>query len=218
MSASDAPSPSDPTSTEATPTVPPLPPPADSPPPYDSPPSYDSTPTPDPTEASTHPQAPAPFPEYGAYTPAPVAEPAGPGDPLRGLLAGAGVAVLGAILWAVVVYLSKYEIGIIALVIGYAVGYVVHRVGGVATQATAIGAALLAAAGILLGFVLTTVAAVAQVNGVGFFDAVSLISDNSDWGTALSSSVTGVDWLFLLIGAFAAWRLVAGQRRPPRRA
>jgi hypothetical protein len=163
------------------------------------------------------PGAPASFPEYGAYTPAPVEQPAGPGDPLRGLLAGAGVAVLGAVLWAVVVYLTKYEVGLIAVVIGYGVGFVVHRVSGVASQATAIGAALLAAVGILIGFVLTTVAGVAQELHIGFFDAVNLISDNNLWGRALGDSVTGLDWLFLGIGAFAAWRLVAGQRRPPRR-
>src|SRR5205814_741193 len=72
----------------------------------------------------------APFPEYGAYSPPAQEPPPPPGDPLRGLLAGAGVALLGAVLWAVVVYLSKYEIGILAVVIGYGVGYAVHRVGG----------------------------------------------------------------------------------------
>ena len=113
--------------------------------------------------------------------------------------------------------LTKYEIGLIAVAIGYAVGYVVHRVGGVASQTTAIVAAVLAAGGIVLGFVLTTVAGVAQVVGVGFFDAVNLISDHNAWGTALSDSVSGMDWLFLAIGAFSAWRLVAGQRRVPRR-
>ena len=169
-----------------------------------------------PPEPESAPTAPTPFPEYGAYTP-PVPGPTASGDPLRGLLVGAGVAVVGAILWALVVYLTKYEIGLIAVAIGYAVGYVVHRVGGVASQTTAIVAAVLAAGGIVLGFVLTTVAGVAQVAGVGFFDAVNLISDHNAWGTALSDSVSGMDWLFLAIGAFSAWRLVAGQRRVPRR-
>ena len=73
------------------------------------------------------------------------------------------------------------------------VGYAVHRVGGVASQATAIVAAVLAALGIVLGFVLTTVAGVAQVAGVGFFDAVNLISDHRSPGGRLSSdSVSGI--------------------------
>jgi len=171
---------------------------------------------PAPLGSGTEPVSPAQFPPYGVYAPAPV-ETVAAGDPLRGLLAGAGVAVLGAILWAVVVYLSKYEIGLLAVVIGYGVGYTVHRVGGVATQRTAIIAAVLAGVGILLGFVLTTIAAVAQTFDLGFFEVVSRTTDNGLWGTVLSSSVSGLDWFFLAIGAFSAWRLVAQQRRPVRR-
>jgi hypothetical protein len=180
-------------------------------------PSDTNASAPTPSEPASAAGTPASFPEYGVYRPADEEPPPPPGDPLRGILAGLGVAVVGAILWAVVVYLTKYEVGLLAVVIGYGVGYVVHRVGKVASQGMAITSAALAAAGILLGFVLTTVAAVAQVAGVGFFDAVNLISDNNAWGTALGDSVNGLDWLFLAVGAFAAWRLVAGQRRPPRR-
>ena len=157
-----------------------------------------------------------PWQAYGTYTP-PVVEPVVPADPVRGLLAGAGVALVGAVLWALVVYATSYEIGFLAVLIGYGVGYAVHRAGRVASTGVAAAAALVAAAGILLGFVLTGVAVVAKVAGVGLMDAVNLVSDRLGWGNLISDSITGVDWLFLAIGAFAAFRLVTGQRVTTRR-
>jgi hypothetical protein len=175
----------------------------------------ESTESAESTEAESADPVAGPTPEYGAYTPA-VPEPAPvPGDPLRGLLAGALVAVLGAIVWGIAVYVTNYEIGILAVLIGYAVGYTVHRVGGVASTGTAVAAAALAAVGISLGFVVTTLAALAKFLQIGFFDAVNATTDTIGWGNLLSHSVTGLDWAFLAIGAFAAFRLVARQRRVP---
>ncbi len=173
-------------------------------------------PGPDAAAADGEPTPAPAFPAYGAYTPAPV-EPQAPGDPVRGLLAGAGVAVAGAIAWGLVVYLTKYEIGLLAVAVGYAVGWTVHRVGRVASQSTAAIAAVLAAAGILLGFVITTVAAIAAAFDLGFFETVSRINDTGSWGAAFSDSVTGTDWLFLAIGAFSAYSLVARSRTQRRR-
>ena len=160
--------------------------------------------------------APSAFPEYGAYKHAPV-ERQEPGDPVRGLLAGAAVAIAGAIAWGLIVYLTKYEVGLLAVVIGYAVGYTVHRVGRIASQGTAIAAAVLAGAGILLGFLVTTVVAVASAFDLGFFEAASRITDTGSWGEALRDSVTGVDWFFLAIGAFSAYSLVTRSRSQRRR-
>jgi hypothetical protein len=122
---------------------------------------------------------------------------------------------VGAIAWGLVVYLTKYEIGLLAVVIGYAVGYTVHRVAGAASQSTAIAAGLLAGAGILLGFLFIGIAIVAQAFNVGLFDAIRIANDIG-WGDVFSHTVDAMSWLFLAIGAFSAYSLVA-RSRPQRR-
>lgn len=167
------------------------------------------------TDRAAEPPAPSPPPweEYGVAAPTPQVAPAAPADPLRGILAGIGVAVLGAVAWALLVFLTHYEVGIAAVVIGLAVGWAVHRVGRVASIGMAIGAAVIAAFGILLGFIVANLIAGAHDLGIGFTDAVNVVTDQIGWGTFLSDSVSGLDWLFLAIGAFSAFRLVAQQRR-----
>ena len=175
---------------------------------------------PEPAEVPepAEPAAPASFPEYGAYAPPQPAPEPEPGDPLRGLLAGAGAALLGAIVWAALVYITHYELGIVAVFVGYGVGYVVHRVGRTASVGLAAASAGFAAVGILLGFVLSQLVAGMRDLGTSFLDTVDLVSQRIGWFEFIfKDCVTGVGWLFLAIGAFAAFRLVAQQRRPARR-
>ena len=169
------------------------------------------------------PSAPVPQPvgssAYGAYVPpgtAPASAPESPakaGDLLGGVLAGLIAAVLGAALWALVVAVTHYEIGIIAVVVGYGVGWAVHRFGPGPSTNLALVAAGLAALGILAGFVLGSLVQGAHEIGGGFFDAVDVVSNQIGWATFITHSVGGVGWLFLAIGAFGAFRLVAQQRR-----
>jgi hypothetical protein len=70
-----------------------------------------------------------------------------------GALSAAVLAALGGgLLWAGAVIVTRYDIGILAAVVGAATGYAIHRLGGstVTVADRAIGCAL-AAAGILLG-------------------------------------------------------------------
>ena len=162
---------------------------------------------------------PAPFPEYGAYTPAPPEPDPVPGDPLRGLLAGAAAALLGAIVWAALVYITKWELGIVAVGVGYGVGYVVHRVGRVASTGVALAAAALAAVGILFGFVLSQLVAGMEVLHGSFLEAVDFVGQYIGWGEfIIKAPGDALAWAFLAIGAFAAFRLVAQQRRAVRKA
>ena len=75
------------------------------------------------------------------------------GGSRAGALSAAVLAALGGgLLWAVVVIVTRYDIGILAAVVGAATGYAVHRLGGstVTVVDRAIACAL-AAGGILLG-------------------------------------------------------------------
>jgi hypothetical protein len=187
--------------------TPPLVPPAGEPPTY-APPTYA------PPPAATQP--PPWTGEYAAVPPvlpaAPMAAP-GKADPLRGILAGLIAAVVGAALWALLVALTHYEIGILAVAVGYGVGWAVHRFGGVASTGLAAGAAALAAFGVLLGFILAGLFLGAHEAHIGVMDAVQIVSSDIGWPKFIGDSVGGIGWLFLAIGAFAAFRLVAQQRR-----
>jgi hypothetical protein len=131
-------------------------------------------------------------------------------DPLRGVLSGLIAAVLGALAWALVVAVAHIELGIIAVFVGYGVGWAVHRFGGAASTGLAVAAAAFAAIGILAGFILAGLLLVAHDRGIGVMDVAS---DVIDWPGFINASVNGLGWLFLAIGAFSAFRLVAQQRR-----
>jgi hypothetical protein len=165
-------------------------------------------------EAPAAPDVPPPWGEYAASAPvlptgAPVVPPRA-ADPLRGLLAGFVAAVVGAVAWGLVVAVAHISLGIIAVFVGYGVGWAVHRFGGAATTGLAAAAAVLAALGILAGFILGGLLLVAHDRGIGVLDVVS---DVVDWPGFINASVNGLGWLFLAIGAYSAFRLVAQNRR-----
>lgn len=169
------------------------------------------------------PDAGGPLPPWGEYGApggaAPVLPAAGPAgapgsaDPLRGVLAGLVAAVLGAAAWALLVLLTHYEIGFVAIFLGYGVGWAVHRFGGVASTGLAVASAALAAMGILLGFVLAQIFVGAHDAGIGVMDAVDTVTSDIGWGTFITHSVTGLGWLFLALGAYSAFRIVAQSAR-----
>ena len=80
----------------------------------------------------------------------------GPGQPGRGnigmaVLAGAAVAIVGALIWGVIAYSTKYQFSIMAVLVGLGVGTVMARVGGVRSTALAVASAVLAVGGCALG-------------------------------------------------------------------
>jgi len=159
-------------------------------------------------------------PLWGEYGSVPAAGP-GPGtaptpeqaDPLRGVLAGILAAIVGALAWALLVALTHYEVAFAALGVGYAVGWAVHRYGGTATTGLAAASAAMAGCGILLGFVLAQLFMGAHDLGIGFLDAVDTVTNDIGWLNFITHATTGIGWLFLAVGAFGAFRLVAQKRR-----
>jgi len=80
----------------------------------------------------------------------------------RALLAGAGAAVAGAVVWALIAYLTNRQFSLIAVLVGLAVGYEVHRFrpGDVTAAAGGAGLALLGCAlGTFLGLVFVALGA-----------------------------------------------------------
>ena len=85
-------------------------------------------------------------------TPPPVAAVVEGGSRVGALAAAVLAALGGGLVWAGVVIVTKYDVGILAWLVGAATGYAVHRLGGsTVTVADRAVAAVLAACGILLG-------------------------------------------------------------------
>jgi hypothetical protein len=94
----------------------------------------------------------SPAARAAATAPIPVVAIEESGSRAIALAAGAAVAVLGGLLWAGSVIETRYDVGILAWVVGAATGFTVHRLGGTTvTKADRVAAGVLAAAGILLG-------------------------------------------------------------------
>ena len=149
------------------------------------------------------------------------------GGSRAGALSAAVLAALGGgLVWAGAVILTKYDIGILAWLVGGATGYAVHRLGGsTVTMADRVAASVLAAFGILLGkyviFVHELKDALRTIfhtnpAAVGYFDAremhffVHHFTDVVRW--------TYILWIGLAM--VAAYRVSGGQnvfgRRRPR--
>jgi hypothetical protein len=149
------------------------------------------------------------------------------GSRVGALSAAVLVALGGGLVWAGVVIVTKYDIGILAWLVGAATGYAVHRLGGgtvtVADRAIAAG---LAAGGILLGkyviFVHELKDALRTIfhtnaAAVGYFDTRELSFFVHHFGEV-------VRWTYILwigLAMLAAFRVSGGQnvfgRRAPKR-
>ena len=93
-----------------------------------------------------------------------------------GFLAGAVAALVGAGVWALVTILTGYQIGFMAIGVGFLVGLAVQFFGkGISKTFCVMGAAL-ALIGCLLGNYFTVVHFVSEAEGLGFFDTLSQIN------------------------------------------
>jgi hypothetical protein len=113
------------------------------------------------------------------------------------VLAGFGVAIVSALVWGVIAYTIKYEFSILAILVGFAVGTVMSRLGRVRTPAFGIASAALAVFGCALG---SLIAEILVINREGA--PLSLIL--AHLGDVLRVYPRGVGLLGFLFGVFAA--------------
>jgi len=124
----------------------------------------------------------------------------------RGFLAGAVVALLGALLWAVVAIATGYDIGIVAALVGAATGLTVVLVAGGPVGAFERGLVSLFAAGtIIVGYYVIFVHEV----GGGYFDGHSISFFVNHFGEDVG--FRPIDWVWILLAVVAAFR-VSGSR------
>lgn len=124
---------------------------------------------------------------------------------LMGLVFGLAAAVAGAALWALITVAIDFQIGYMAIAIGFLVGYAV-RVGGKGIDKKfAFSGAALALFSCLLGNVLSIIGYVAKTEGLGFFETLTMI-DYSVLPGVMSETFSPIDLLFYGIAVYEGFK------------
>jgi hypothetical protein len=122
-----------------------------------------------------------------------------------GLVFGLAAAVGGAALWALITVAIDYQIGYMAIAIGFLVGFAVRIGGKGIDKVFAISGALLALFSCLLGNVLSIIGYVAKTEGLGFFETLTMI----DYGLlpgVMAEAFSPIDLLFYGIAVYEGFK------------
>jgi len=123
-----------------------------------------------------------------------------------GVIAGLVAAVAGAAAWAVITVLTGYQIGWMAVGIGFLVGIAVRIVGKGLDKQFGIAGAVIALVGCLLGNILSVTYFVAQAESMGFFEVLSKLNPSITF-ELLTISFSPMDLLFYGIALYEGYRL-----------
>lgn len=123
-----------------------------------------------------------------------------------GIAAGAGAALLGAALWAAITVATGYQIGFMAIGIGFLVGWAVRAAGKGVDKTFGIAGAVLALLGCVAGNLLAAVGLVAKQEGIPFFDLLSSI-DPAVAFELMKAFFSPMDLLFYAIAVYEGYRL-----------
>jgi hypothetical protein len=120
-------------------------------------------------------------------------------NPLKGIVVAILLGIVGAILWAIVVKVTGYNIGIAAIAVGYLVsqGFVWAGKGDSATWGVV--AAVIATLSILLGKTLAVIIVVAEYYGITIFEMMQVL----DYGQLMGFMVDTFELFDLVFYAIA---------------
>ncbi len=146
------------------------------------------------------------------------------GSTRRGVLAGAGAALAGAVVWTVLVVITGYELGIVAVGIGLLVGLAMAAVAGPGrSRALPVIGAVLALAGCLLGNLFSDAYYFGRLADWSTLHTLGqMIVDLTLGRSIFSAGFTPIDMLFWAIAGYEGYKLTArgiarkgiGQARP----
>lgn len=120
-------------------------------------------------------------------------------------LGGSGAAILGGIGWALVTVATNYQIGWMAVGVGFLVGYCVRSLGKGIDKVFGIVGAALALLGCLLGNFFTLIGAYAKQESTGVFDVLVSI-DYSLVPQVMIDAFSPMDLLFYGIAVYEGYR------------
>lgn len=124
-----------------------------------------------------------------------------------GILAGSGAAVLGAGVWAVITFVSDYQIGWMAIGVGFLVGWAIRTFGkGVDKRFGFLGAGL-ALLGCLAGNLFTIAAVIAREETASLMDVLVFLMLNPALDLELlAQTFSPIDLLFYAIALYYGYR------------
>lgn len=123
-----------------------------------------------------------------------------------GLLGGVGAAILGAVVWAAITVATEYQIGYMAIAVGFIVGFAVRMLGKGVDQIFGISGAVLALFGCVLGNFFSIVGFVAKSEGLGYLDTFSMI-DYSMVPSIMIEAFSPLDILFYGLAVYQGYKI-----------
>jgi len=120
--------------------------------------------------------------------------------------AGLAAALLGAVIWAVVTVLTKYQIGWMAIGVGFLVGYAIRTVGRGDSMIYGVMGALLALSGCIAGNVLSTCGFVSIQESASVWSVLGNLNP-SLIANIVVESFDGMDLVFYAIAAYEGYKL-----------
>ena len=122
--------------------------------------------------------------------------------------AGAVAALIGAALWAIITITTEYQIGFMAVGVGFLVGYAIRAFGQGSAQKFAIAGAALALLGCILGNLFTIAGVIAKTNGGNAISvAFSLLTHPASAANIMSAAAQPMDFLFYAIAIYEGYKL-----------
>lgn len=91
------------------------------------------------------------------------------------VLGGAAAAVVGAVLWAAVTAVTSWQIGFMAIGIGFLVGFTIRKLGQGVDASFGVVGAIMSLAGCVLGNYLSVCAIIAQEENLGYLEVLSRV-------------------------------------------
>lgn len=125
---------------------------------------------------------------------------------MLGAVAGVIAGAVGALLWAVVTVATMFEIGWLAVGIGFMVGAAVRWAGRGTTQSFGVVGAAIALASVLAGKFLTILGLFAVAGGMSYLQAVTQF-DYSITLTVMAGDFSPIDLLFYGIAIWEGYRI-----------
>ena len=123
-----------------------------------------------------------------------------------GILGAFGAAVIGAVLWATITVATEYQIGYMAIAVGFIVGFANRMLGKGVDQIFGITGAVLALFGCVLGNFFSIVGFVAKSEGLGYFDTFSMI-DYSMIPSIMMEAFSPLDILFYGLAVYQGYKI-----------
>ncbi len=125
---------------------------------------------------------------------------------VAGVLAGAAGAVAGAGLWAAVTVFTGFQIGWMAVGVGFLVGYLVRLAGKGIDKSFGVAGALLSLLGCALGNLLAACGWLARQEGVPFLEVLSSL-DAEFVGRLMAHTFNPMDLIFYGFASYEGYKL-----------